>query len=298
MRIGVDCGGTKIEVVALDDQGTQLFRKRVPTPRSSYVQCLEVMADLVISAEAATGLKGSIGLGIPGSISPSSGLVRNANMTWLNGEALDKDLSKILERPVRVQNDANCFAVSEAIDGAGAGSHLVFAIILGTGCGSGIAQDGKALTGHQAIAGEIGHIPLPWMTKEEFPGVSCWCGRQACLESYVSGTGFERDFAHVSGRKIAGSDIIAGANQGDIECEHAFERYKDRLARGIAMICNILDPDVVVLGGGMSNVDRLYTELPALIETHIFSDAFDTPVRKAIHGDSSGVRGAAWLWNE
>ncbi len=298
MRIGLDCGGTKIEGVALDDQGSQLFRKRVPTPRNDYAACLQAIKGLVMDAEADTGSTGSVGVGIPGSISPLSGRVKNANMTWFNGEPLDQDLSTLLERPVRVQNDANCFAVSEAVDGSGSGCGVVFAVILGTGCGSGIALDGVALTGYQASAGEIGHIPLPWMTETEFPGPTCWCGRRGCLESYVSGTGFERDFTEVTGRRLSGAEIMAGADRGDGECEAAFVRYKDRLARGLAKMCNILDPDVIVLGGGMSNADRLYTELPDLIGRHIFSDTFETPIRKAKHGDSSGVRGAAWLWNE
>lgn len=298
MRIGLDCGGTKIEVIALDDQGSQLFRKRVATPRNDYEACLEAIKGLVCDTESATGSTGSVGVGIPGSISPLSGLVKNANMTWFNGRPLDQDLGVRLGRPVRVQNDANCFAVSEAVDGAGADCPVVFAVILGTGCGSGIALNGTAMTGHQANAGEIGHIPLPWMNETEFPGAACWCGRQACLESYVSGTGFERDFAEITGRRLSGAEIMAGAGQGDRECEQAFVRYKDRLARGLAMMCNILDPDVIVLGGGMSNVDRLYTELPDLIGRHIFSDTFETPIKKATHGDSSGVRGAAWLWND
>lgn len=296
VRIGIDWGGTKIEAIALDMAGNQLFRERLPTPKDDYDGCLNTVKELVSMAESRIGRIGTLGFGIPGTISPATGLVKNANSVWMNGKPLESDLEKLLGRPVRIQNDANCLAVSEAVDGAGKGCALVLAIILGTGCGSGIAINGEAVTGRSAIAGELGHMPLPWMTKEEYPGIQCWCGQVGCLECYVSGTGFEREYTMQTGNKLTGSEIMAAVSKGDSQAMLTLERYESRLARGLAVVVGILDPDVIVFGGGMSNIDNLYADLPKLIGEYVFSDTFDTPIRKAVHGDSSGVRGAAWLW--
>ena len=297
MRLGVDWGGTKLEIIALDEAGHELYRERVATPRGDYHGCIEAVAGLVARAEAATGQTGTVGFGIPGSISPGTGLVKNANSTWLNGKPLDKDLEARLARPVRVENDANCLAVSEATDGAGAGAHVVHAVIFGTGSGSGIAIDGKAHRGANGIGGEWGNIPVPWMTAEEFPGPDCWTGHNGTLDRWISGKGLEWDFARASGRDLDGRGIIAAMRAGDTEAEAAYRRYVARLARAMAMVANILDPDVFVLGGGMSNVDELYRDLPDAMRPFIFSDTYSVPIAKAAHGDSSGVRGAAWLWN-
>ena len=297
MRIGVDLGGTKIEVAALDQVGGMLERRRVPTP-GGYGATIRAICDLVASVETTVGERGSVGVGAPGSISPRSGLIRNANSIWLNGMPLREDLAAALGRPVRVANDANCLALSEATDGAGAGHGVVFAAILGTGCGGGIVVDGRLLVGGNGIAGEWGHVPLPWQQAHELPGPACWCGRCACLETYISGTGLARDFAESSARDLDAGAVVAAARAGDSAAAAALARYVDRLGRGLALICDILDPDVIVLGGGMSNVGELYGQLPQVIAAHVFSDVCATPVVAARHGDSSGVRGAAWLWHE
>ena len=297
-KLGIDWGGTKIEIIALDGSGAQILRTRAPTPKDDYQGCLQTVKDLVDGAERELGGKGTVGFGIPGTISPATGLVKNANSTWMNGQPLKEDLEKILEREIRIQNDANCLAVSEAVDGAGAGENVVLAIIIGTGCGSGIAIHGSALTGHQAIAGEFGHVQLPWMTKDEFPGLQCWCGQLGCLEKYVSGTGLENDHKLVNGETLTGHQIMEQVKLGNGEAQATLDRYVSRLARGLAVMVNVIDPDVIVLGGGMSNIDSLYDRLPNQIQNYVFSDTFTTPIRKAVHGDSSGVRGAAWLWNE
>jgi fructokinase len=296
MRIGVDLGGTKIEAIALGEGGVTLLRRRIPSPRDDYRATLEAIAGLVLAFEAELGRTGTVGMGIPGALSPATGLVKNANSTWLIGRPLDRDLSERLERPVRLANDANCLALSEATDGAGAGRRVVFAVIIGTGCGGGIIVDGKIHTGPNAIAGEWGHNPLPWPGPGEVPGPRCLCGRHGCLETYVSGTGFRQDYRQVSGVEATGQEIVQRALAGDPLAEGALARYESRLARGLAGVINILDPDVVVLGGGMSNVTRLYQNVPRLWQEWAFSDRLDTPLLPPVHGDSSGVRGAAWLW--
>ncbi|MBC8944910.1 fructokinase [Xenorhabdus indica] len=299
MRIGIDLGGTKIEVIALGDQGEELFRKRVDTPRNDYQQTLAAIAGLIADAEQATGQKGTIGIGIPGAISPFTGKVKNANSVWLNGQVLDKDISAFLGREVRVANDANCLAVSEATDGAAAGMPMVFAVIIGTGCGSGLAFDGKVHAGGNGLAGEWGHNPLPWMDDEDRAyqeEVRCFCGKPGCTEMFVSGTGFMKDYFRLSGVHKKGHEIMEAVAQGDKIAELAIQRYERRLARALAQVVNLLDPDVIVLGGGMSNVDRFYQTLPDLVSEWVFGGECVTPIRKALHGDSSGVRGAAWLW--
>lgn len=299
MRIGIDLGGTKTEVIALSDRGEALYRHRLPTPRDDYRQTIEVIARLVEAAEKETGQRGSVGIGIPGAISPFSGRVKNANSTWLNGQPFDKDLSRRLDREVRIANDANCLAVSEAVDGAAAGAQTVFAVIIGTGCGAGVALGGRAHIGGNATAGEWGHNPLPWMDEDELryrEEVPCYCGRQGCIETFISGTGFATDYQRLSGQAREGSEIIRLADEQDPLAGLALTRYELRLAKSLAHVINILDPEVIVLGGGMSNVDRLYKTVPPLIKQFVFGGECETPVRKAVHGDSSGVRGAAWLW--
>ncbi|PZQ63725.1 MAG: transcriptional regulator [Phenylobacterium zucineum] len=284
IRIGVDFGGTKIEAAALDADGRFLARVRGATP-ATYEDRLTATRDIVAEAERQAGARAmQVGVGGPGSPSPVTGLMRNSNSTVLNGRPFPADLERVLERPVRYANDANCLALSEAVDGAAAGAGVVFAVIAGTGCGAGVAIDGRLVEGRNLIAGEWGHTPLPWPRGDELPGVKCWCGRINCLELWLSGTGFARE---------AGRPAEDAVRAGD---HAALDLYADRLARGLAVIVDILDPDVIVLGGGMSNVERLYETLPGAIAPHVFSDVFTTPVRKALHGDSSGVRGAAWLW--
>jgi fructokinase len=298
LRLGIDWGGTKMEVIALDaSTGLERFRKRVPTPRDDYPGCIAAVRELVSAAEAETGLAGSVGLGIPGSLSPATGLVKNANSTWMNGKPLDKDLEEALARPVRIQNDANCLAVSEATDGAGAGAHVVHAIIIGTGCGSGIAIDGRAHRGANGIGGEWGNIPVPWMREDEYPGPDCWTGHRGTIDRLCSGTGFQWDHEQASGESLTGREIVARAREGCPVAAASLDRYISRLGRAMAMAANLIDPDVFVLGGGMSNVDELYTRLADAMAPFIFSDHYEVPIRKAAHGDSSGVRGAAWLWN-
>ncbi len=299
MRIGFDLGGTKTEVIALSDQGEQLFRHRLPTPREDYRQTIETIATLVAMAEQATGQQGTVGMGIPGSISPYTGVVKNANSTWLNGQPFDKDLSLRLEREVRLANDANCLAVSEAVDGAAAGAQTVFAVIIGTGCGAGVALNGRAHIGGNGNAGEWGHNPLPWMNDDELryrAEVPGYCGKQGCIETFISGTGFATDYQRLSGKGLTGSEIMRLVGEGDEKAELALSRYEQRLAKSLAHVVNILDPDVIVLGGGMSNVERLYQTVPDLVKQWVFGGECETPIRKAMHGDSSGVRGAAWLW--
>lgn len=283
IRIGVDFGGTKIEAAALDADGRFLARVRAPSPKA-YDEGLEAVRALVVEAERQAGATAPrVGVGGPGSVSPKTGLMRGANSTQLNGRPFPQDLERTLGRPVRYANDANCLALSEATDGAGAGAGVVFAAILGTGVGAGVVVDGRLVEGRNGFAGEWGHAPLPWPAADEYPGPQCWCGRRGCLELWVSGPALARD---------AGRPAEAVAAEPDA----ALDRYVDRLARGLGMVCDVLDPDVIVLGGGMSNVELLYERLPAAIAPHVFSDVFETPVRRAVHGDSSGVRGAAWLW--
>jgi len=298
VRIGIDLGGTKTEIIALDERGETLFRHRQPTPRD-YQQTIELIASLVDLAEKETGQRGTVGMGIPGSISPYTGVVKNANSTWLNGKPFDKDLSQRLNREVRLANDANCLAVSEAVDGAAARAQTVFAVIIGTGCGSGIALNGHSHIGANGTAGEWGHNPLPWMDEDELRyrnEVPCYCGKQGCIETFISGTGFGTDYQRLSGQALKGNEIIRLVNEQDAVAELALSRYEMRLAKSLAHVVNILDPDVIVLGGGMSNVDRLYQTVPGLMQKWVFGGECETPIRKALHGDSSGVRGAAWLW--
>ncbi|EAA6038617.1 fructokinase [Salmonella enterica subsp. diarizonae] len=299
MCIGIDLGGTKTEVIALDDAGEQRFRHRLPTPREDYQQTIETIAALVDMAEQATGQTGSVGIGIPGSLSPYTGVVKNANSTWLNGQPFDNDVSRRLKREVRLANDANCLAVSEAVDGAAAGAQTVFAVIIGTGCGAGVALNGLAHIGGNGTAGEWGHNPLPWMDDDELryrEEIPCYCGKQGCIETFISGTGFATDYQRLSGKALKGDEIIRLVDTQDAVAELAISRYELRLAKALAHVVNILDPDVIVLGGGMSNVERLYKTVPSLMKSFVFGGECDTPVRKAQHGDSSGVRGAAWLW--
>lgn len=296
-RIGIDLGGTKIEAAVLDRAGALVMRERVPTPRAEaggYKATLDAILGLVGGIEQRLGGRGSVGVGIPGVISPRTGLVKNANSIALNGHAFDADLTERLQREVRVANDANCFALSEASDGAGVGGRVVFGVIVGTGCGAGIVVDGKVIDGRNRVAGEWGHIPLPWPRPSELPGTACWCGQRNCLETYISGTSLARDCDGPDAHDASG--IPARAAAGDVAAREALDRHADRMARGLAVIVNVLDPDIIVLGGGLSNMGHLYEELPKRIKAYVFSDFVDTPVVKNRHGDSSGVRGAAWLW--
>ena len=296
MRYGIDLGGTKIELLALAPDGQAAWRQRVAAPRGDYGRTLEALAGLVEAADSALGLRGSVGVGIPGATSRATGLVKNANSTWLIGHPLDQDLARRLGRPVRLQNDANCFALSEASDGAAAGQGVVFGVILGTGAGGGIVVDGRVLNGRNVIAGEWGHNPLPWPRDEERPGPACYCGQHGCIETFVSGSGLARDHLAVTGQRLEGSAIVAAAAAGDPAAEASLQRLEERLARSLASVINILDPDVIVLGGGLSNVARLYAAVPRLWGPWVFSDRVDTRLTPARHGDSSGVRGAARLW--
>jgi fructokinase len=292
-RIGIDLGGTKIEIAVLGPDGREALRHRIPTPRG-YRETLDGIVGLVRQAESQLGVTATVGIGIPGVISPATGLVKNANSIALNGHRFDRDISEALSRDVRVENDANCFALSEAVDGAGVGFGIVFGVILGTGCGGGIVVHGRVLQGRQRVAGEWGHIPLPWPRGLETPGPLCFCGKNGCIETFVAGPSLARDCdgpgAHDAGR------LPERAAAGDKAAADALVRHAGRLARGLAVVINLIDPDVIVLGGGLSNMQHLYTELPRLIPLHAFSDTIDTPVLRNKHGDSSGVRGAAWLW--
>jgi fructokinase len=296
IRIGIDLGGTKIEILAIDGGGKELVRHRVATPRGDYDGSIKLMADLVAQVERETGRGGTVGVAIPGSISRVTGLIKNANSVWLNGKPLDKDLSAAMRREVRCVNDANCLAVSEATDGAGAGFEVVWAVVLGTGSGSGITFRARPHNGPNGIAGEWAHNPLPWPNPDEFPGPSCYCGKHGCLETWISGTGLEDDYERTVGTRRTGREILALTVQGDVPAEAAVRRYESRLTRGLAHVVNVLDPDVIVLGGGMSRIQRLYPALEAQMKTYVFGKEFDTPIRAAVHGDSSGIRGAAWLW--
>ncbi|MDO6619596.1 fructokinase [Shewanella sp. 6_MG-2023] len=297
MRMGIDLGGTKIEVVALAEDSSELFRKRIPTPKN-YPETLDAIVGLVNDAEAETQQTGSLGVGIPGVVSPLTGLVKNSNSTWINGHPLDKDLSARLDREVRVANDANCFAVSEAVDGAAAGKDVVFGVIIGTGCGGGLAINGKVHGGGNGIGGEWGHNPLPWMTSDEFNSTSCFCGNKDCIETFISGTGFVRDFRRAGGEADSGIQISQMMADGHPLATQAFVRFIDRLARSLAHLINMLDPDVIVLGGGVSNIDAIYTELPKVLPKYVVGRECDTLVVKNEYGASSGVRGAAWLWGK
>jgi len=296
LRLGVDLGGTKIEAVALDPQGRELARRRIGTPQGDYEATLAAVAGLVARIEAELGATGTVGIGTPGSISRATGLLRGSSSVCLNGRPIRQDLAAALRREVRITNDANCFALSEAADGAGAGAAVVFGAILGTGVGAGIVVRGAVLEGPNAIAGEWGHNPLPWPCDDERCGTPCFCGRAGCIETWLSGPGIERDHRERGGSALAAPAIVAGAAAGDAACAATLARYEDRLARALAHVINLLDPDVIVLGGGMSNIERLYARVPLSWGRWVFSDRVDTPLLRNRHGDSSGVRGAAWLW--
>lgn len=297
MRIGVDLGGSKIEVAAFDGRN-ELARQRIATPQGDYMGTVMAIAGLVETIENELGQRGTVGIGIPGTESALSGLIKNANSTCLIGKPLKRDLQTVLQREVRLANDANCFALSEAIDGAGEGAETVFGAILGTGVGGGIVVHEQVLTGANSIAGEWGHNALPNPTAAELAGPACYCGRSGCVETWLSGPGMQRDHAAITGETADPANILARAAAGDSACSATLERYEERLARALAVVINILDPQVIVLGGGLSNIDRLYDNVPRLWPPHVFSDRIATRLRKHRHGDSSGVRGAAWLWSE
>ncbi len=298
MRIGIDLGGTKIEGIALAADGRERWRRRVAAPRGSYDDSVRAIAGLVASLEAETGERGSVGVGIPGAVSRATGLVKNANSTWLIGKPLSQDLSRVLQRPVRLANDANCFALSEATDGAGAGAEVVFGVIIGTGTGGGVVVHGRVLGGANAIGGEWGHNPMPAATGEERTGPPCYCGRSGCIETWLSGPALSRDYAADGGEPLSATDIAGRAAAGEPQAAAALARYEQRFARALGTIINVIDPDVIVLGGGLSNVERLYENVPQLWSPFVFSDRVGTRLVRAVHGDASGVRGAAWLWEE
>lgn len=297
MRIGIDLGGTKIEGIALDDDGREVHRLRVPTPRDDYAATIAAIVAVVSGLERDRERSHRIGVGMPGAISPATGLVKNANSTWLNGRNFAEDLPAALGRPVRFENDANCLAVSEARDGAAAGARLVFAVIVGTGTGGGIAIDGAPWIGRNAIAGEWGHNALPWPDADEWPGPECYCGRRGCIETFLSGPALAREYAIATGCQADGPDVVARAESGESAAVAVMARYETRMARALASIINVLDPEVIVLGGGLSRIPRLYAEVPRLWSRWVFSDRVETRLLPAAHGDSSGVRGAAWLWD-
>lgn len=304
MRIGIDLGGTKTELIALDSAGKKLLRFRRATPAGDYSAGLNLISEMVREAEKAIGGSATVGIGTPGAISRSGGMMKNCNSTWLNGRPFKQDMETLLKRQIRISNDANCFALSEAVDGAGGGAKTVFGAIIGTGTGAGIVIDRNVLEGANGIAGEWGHNPLPWPADDERPGPTCYCGRQGCIETWLSGPGMAADHlrhigytgGHPAGHTLTAKEIAAGADDGDADCMQTMARYTHRMARGLAHVINILDPDVIVLGGGMSNIASLYEEVPRLWHPFIFSDTVDTKLLPPVHGDSSGVRGAAWLW--
>ena len=297
MRIGIDLGGTKIEGIALDDAGIEVFRKRIDAPQGVYQNTLMAIVKLVTEIEGATQDKGTVGIGIPGTISPKTNLIKNANSTWLTGQPLHTDLEALLKRDIRIENDANCFIVSEATDGAAKNTEISFGVIIGTGTGGGIFIRGQSIIGANAIAGEWGHNPLPWPTPDELPGRECYCGKQGCIETRLSGPGFALDYQlNNQQQNISAKDIVLLAQQGNELAQESLQLYEERLAKSLATIINVIDPDVIVLGGGMSNINQLYQSVPKRWGKYIFSDHVDTKLVPPIHGDSSGVRGAAWLW--
>jgi fructokinase len=296
VRIGVDLGGTKIEIIVLDGDGAAVLRRRVPTPVADYSATVRAIAALVRSAQSQIGVLASVGIATPGALSPQTGLLRNSNSVVLNGKPLDRDIAEALEQPVRLENDANCLAISEAIDGAGAGCPVVFGAILGTGVGGGFVIEGRILTGLNRIGGEWGHNPLPWATKSERPGYRCYCGKHGCIETFLSGAGLAREYFSLSQNELLAEQIAEAEQSGEPDAVRALSTYKHRLARSLAALVNVLDPDMIVLGGGISNVETLYAGLPELIAQYAFADGIRTRVVRAAHGDSSGVRGAAWLW--
>jgi fructokinase len=297
VRIGIDLGGTKIEGIAIDDDGGVRVRRRVASPRDDYGRTLTAVVDLVRDIERELGARGTVGVGIPGTISPASGLVKNANSTWLNGRPLADDLPRLLERPVRFANDANCFALSEAVDGAASDADVVFGVIIGTGTGGGVVVNRRVIEGANSIAGEWGHNPMPAPRGGEWPGPPCYCGRTGCIETFLSGPALARDYQNAGGRILTTPEIAARACEGEPLASNVLARYEERLARALGSIINVLDPQVIVVGGGLSNIDRLYDAVPKLWAPFVFSDAVTTRLVRAAHGDSSGVRGAAWLWD-
>jgi fructokinase len=296
IRIGVDIGGTKMEIAALDESGGELLRRRTDTPRGAYRDAIQSIADAVLDAERALGARCTVGIGTPGAVSEKAGKLKNAYASVLNGMPVKPDLERLLARELRFANDANCFALSEASDGAATGARVVFGVILGTGVGGGVVVDGRALTGANAISGEWGHNSLPWPVPAELPGPRCGCGREGHIEAFLSGPGLARDHRLATGESLDPSQIIARAESGDSACEASLSRYEERLARALASVINLLDPDVVVLGGGVSNAERLYRNVPARWGRYVYSDSVETPLVRAKHGDASGVRGAARLW--
>ncbi len=297
-RIGIDLGGTKIEGVLLDDDGAIVKRRRVATPRHDYAETLRAIVALVARFERGLGEPALVGIGTPGAISPATGLVKNANSVWLNGKPLLHDIGRALEREVHLANDADCFALSEAMDGAGREAEVVFGVILGTGVGGGIVVRRRLLRGANAISGEWGHNPLPWPRDHELPGPGCYCGQSGCIETFLSGPGLERDYFEATQASHSAAEIASRASEGDEQADAALQRYEERLARALALVINIVDPHVIVLGGGLSNLERLYERVPTMWDPFVFSDRVDTRLVPPEHGDSSGVRGAAWLWDE
>jgi fructokinase len=298
LRIGIDLGGTKIEGLALDGAGQERARLRIDSPQGDYGETIRAIVGVVARLEADIGAKASVGIGMPGSLSPTTGLARNANSTWLNGRPLGQDVSDALGRPVRFANDANCFALSEAVDGAGRDAHSVFGIILGTGCGGGIVIEKRLIEGARGIGGEWGHNPLPWPAREEMPGPRCWCGRHGCLETWISGPGLAADHERINGVLLSAQAIAKLAKGGDEAAQATLNRHADRVGRALAHVINIIDPEVIVIGGGLSHLAHLYAELPALAAPHVFSDEARVTVLPPKWGDAGGVRGAAWLWND
>ena len=295
MRIGIDLGGSKIEGIILDEAGAELDRKRMATP-VGYEAIIHSLIDLVDALKKTAGQEVTIGIGIPGAISPATGLIKNANTTCLIGKPFGQDLCAALGQNIRMANDANCFTKSEAIDGAGKGARVVFGVIMGTGCGGGLVIDGKVITGPHAIAGEWGHNPLPWAKENERPGPDCYCGKQGCLETWISGPGLAADHYKRTAEHLTALDLVAEAAAGGAAAQESLNLFFDRLSRGLSTVINVLDPDVIVLGGGLSNIDAIYQEMPKRLGQYVFSDEVSTPIVKNVHGDSSGVRGAAWLW--
>ncbi len=298
MRIGIDLGGTKIEIIALAEDGQEMYRERVESPRGSYQATLQAVVDLVGRCEANIGSVGSVGIGTPGAISPATGLLKNSNSTWLNGMPLHLDLEERLQRSVRIANDADCFALSEATDGAGQGAHSVFGVILGTGTGGGFVFNGCLLSGLNAIAGEWGHNPMPWPQWDELPGPPCYCGKRGCIETFLSGPALSRYHYDLTRQRLTAAELAAQCDSAHGLAEQTLARYEDRLARALASVINIVDPEVIVLGGGISNIRTLYRRVPLILGKYVFSDDVRTRLLPAQHGDSSGVRGAAWLWND
>ncbi|WP_205042203.1 ROK family protein [Rhodoligotrophos defluvii] len=297
LRIGIDLGGTKIAAFALDETGRSIITLRRPTPRFDYGATLREIADMVAAIEAQVGTRGMVGIGMPGSLSPRTGRVRNANSTWLNDRPFGADLCRILAREIRFANDANCFALSEAADGAGQGFRCVFGVIIGTGCGAGVVVDGSILEGRHGIAGEWGHTPLPWPKADEFPGPECWCGRRGCLETWLSGPGFAADHERVTGQRSDARAIVVAARRGEPAAQASLARYCDRLARALAVVTDMLDPDLIVLGGGLSEIEEIYAMVPRAVTPHLFSDYGDVLILPPRHGADSGGRGAARLWD-